>query len=231
MSKLSVKLGYDAKVAELQKAVATEARRLQDATEAKDTALREVRELGERKAKLVGVIEKLDREILEKREVLNSLVDRESHFVSTVKQELRKEKTALEEVRGLSAQVAGHLEELNSAAREIDGFIKREGEARLKFLSQKDKLAFIENRYEAVEKTIEQERKALEAEQKDLDAFKTYCADLYGRLASYAVTAKETIEYVNEYLKEKDVPLRFGLPPGEIAEVTFENFNKETPKP
>ena len=74
------------------------------------------------------------------------------------------------------------------------------------------------------------EKDSLELKNKELDAYKTYLADLYGKLATYVVVAKETVEWVNEELKKKKVPINFGFPPGEILGIDFNNFDKKPKK-
>ena len=77
MSRLSVKLEYDKKVAELVSMVESKAKELQNVTEAKDVAILEVRQLGERKAALGKVLVVLEGKIKEAQEHLDQTVARE----------------------------------------------------------------------------------------------------------------------------------------------------------
>ena len=225
MSRLSVKIEYDKKVSELREMVDQEAKRLQDVVDKKEGINLEIKILSDKKTILTRGIAGLEQEIKEKQEALNQLVNRESSFVSSVKTELSKEKDDLKQTKDSLGNLTDKLNETKIVASEIDTFIKKEADARVKYLDQEEKLKLSQREFKEIESKTELDMKELVKRTKELDTYKQYISDLYGKLASYVKVANETVESVNSYLKEKNIPMEFGLPPGEIVKIYFNNFN------
>jgi len=225
MSKVSLQVQYDNKISQLRGLIEVEAKKLQDVIEAKDSALLEVRNLGERKAALNKTIGELEEKIKEKQNELDQIIKRELSFVSNIAKELVKEKNSLSEVKETLKVTNAKLSEATIASAEVDNFIKKGSKARILYLEAEQKFKLSEKQYLEFKNKTNEERESLETKNRELDAYKEYIRDLYGKLASYVTVTKETVEYVNELLKKSSVPINFGLPPGEIMEIDFDNFN------
>lgn len=227
MSRLSVKLEYDKKVAELVSMVESKAKELQNVTEAKDVAILEVRQLGERKAALGKVLVVLEGKIKEAQEHLDQTVAREGHFVSSVKVELKKEKDSLKEVSETLEKTTERVNEMSPIAKELEQFLEKESTAQAKWLEAEKKLNASVKQYLDMKAQADADREDIAKQNQAQDAYKNYLTDFYGKLATYVRVAKETVEWVDEELEKRGVPVRFDLPPGEIMQIDFNNFNKK----
>lgn len=225
MSRLSVKLEYEKKAAELRKLISVEAIKLQDVVDQKIFALSEINALSSRKTALLGVLAGLEAKIKEKKEELNQLIERELSFVSSIKTETDSKKKKLNDTDKLLEEKNKDLETLTKLSLELNKFIEKEGDIRTQYLKQKEKLEESSKEYNKIENKVKTEKEFLEIKNKELDSYKEYVINLYGKLASYVKTANDTIKFVNNYLEENGVPIEFKLPPGEIMEINFDNFN------
>lgn len=227
MSRLSVKLQYDKKMAELREMIESEAKRLQDVVDLKEAAIFEIKELARRKSIILNGLADLDQEVASRKNTLNHLINTESSFVSSVKVELNKEKESLEDAKKEFGQVSEKLKESNKVAGEITTFIEKEKNVRDRYLEEKEKLRVSEASSKIISKKVSDELEELSVKNREMDAYKQYLTDLYGKLASYARVAKETVEFANDYFEKHGIKLKFALPPDKIAEVNFDNFNKK----
>ena len=227
MTRLSVYLAAQKKTAEIRTMIETEARKLQDAIEAKDNSLREVASLAERKRLLNKTLNDLEVKIKEKEEAFKQINDKKNDFLSSVKQETIREKKALRETQKILSQTTVQLENLLALSRELEGFIKKHSDTRIKYLEESRVVSELESRRKQILPELQRRHEEIAQEKKDLDGMKTYLSDLYGKLASYTISAKETLEYVNEQLEETGTPIVFRIPEGEIIDINIDNFNKE----
>lgn len=225
MSRLSVKLEYEKKAAELRKLISVEAIRLQNVVDQKISALSEINALASRKTDLLGVLASLETKIKEKKDELNQLIERELSFVSSIKIETDSKKKKLNDTDKLLEEKNKDLETLTKLSLELNKFIEKEGDIRIQYLKHKEKLEESSKEWNKIENKVKSEKEFLEIKNKELDSYKEYIINLYGKLASYVKTANDTIKFVNDYLEENGVPIKFKLPPGEIMEINFDNFN------
>jgi len=86
---------YELKILELQKQVEAEAKNLQNIIEAKDSSLRDIQTVVERKSSLLLQINNLDNEIKQKKIHLQETIDKKNDVISSTKIELEKEKKSL----------------------------------------------------------------------------------------------------------------------------------------
>jgi chromosome segregation ATPase len=225
MSRLSLQVGYDKKIKELGDLIQAEAQKLQKVLEAKDSALLETRKLKEQKTSLEIVLVSLENKIKEKENNLNQLIEREGIFLSSIKKEINQEKDKLKETKSLLEEKNLDLDSLTKLSFELNKFIEKEGDIRIQYLDQKQKLDKAQDEYKEISKEAKTEKEFLEIKNKELDSYKEYVINLYGKLASYVKTANDSIKFVNTYFEENGVPIEFKLPPGEIIQVDFDNFN------
>lgn len=226
VSRLEAKLKYDEKIAELHGLIQAETKKLQDVIEQKDSSLRDVAQLIERKARLVKEFVVVENKIIEAERILKETIDRKTKFIETAKQELVKEKNNVREAKELLVSLSEEVKQLHHVVTEYKNFIAKEHDAHKRYIQEKEKLDSATKQKDEFLLLIQKQRESIDKEKKDLDAMKVYISDLYGKLASYVTVAKETIEDVNKTLEEKNVPLHFDLPPGEILKIDFNNFNK-----
>ena len=227
MSRLSVKLAYDKKIAEIHDLFEKENKKFQDLIEKKDRAILELEETKQRKATLGGLLVNLDSRIKEKKEEFDGLREKERKFVSSVKQELKQEESSLKKAKENLDQTTDDIDEMTKIAIELREFLNKESDARIRYLEAQEKLNISERKYLIFQSKTEKEKEDLIIKNKEFDVYKEYLKDLYGRLASYVVVAKETVDWVNEYFKKNKTPIHFDLPPGEILKINFDNFIEE----
>lgn len=225
MNKLASKIAYDKKVGELNKLVQIEAKKLQDVVDQKISIERDIQGLVQRKGSLKKAIDELERWIAEKNQSLTGLIKTEQHFISNAKQELKKETVALKEAQDKLEVVKATVEGLEKTASELKGFIEKAEQARRQYILRTSALNQVDKRLYEAEEKIKAYNDQRQKDQKALDDYKTYLSDFYGKVASYVVVAKETVEYVNEALANK-VPLHFQVPEGTILEINLDNFDK-----
>lgn len=218
---------YEKKILELRGLVETEAKNYQNALEAKDIVLKEIRETREEKSRIEGVIAKLQIQKAEEQEALKQTIEKKTAFVDSIKVELKKEKTALKETTDILSETSEKISELLPVVKEIEGFISKESDARERFLQAETIFNTSKVKTEKIVGEAQKEKAELEEKRQSFEGLKTYVSDLYGKLASYVVVAKETLTFVNETLEQKEIPLEFEIPDGkDILTIGFDNFNK-----
>ena len=218
---------YEKKILELRTRRDDEARLFNKMVEAKETAIREHREWVERKALLVKQVEKLKSEIIEKEEHLQQILDRKNAFLDNAKLDLKRERESVNEARKIHRKTTDELEAILPVVKEFKEFIEKEQNARQRWQEEQSKADKAETTYKEVSQKTEQGKAELLTKEREMEIKKTYLVNLYGKLATYVVTAKETIEYVNEYLEKNGIPMKFNVPGNEIIEVTLDNFNQQ----
>lgn len=218
---------YEKKILELRGLVQTEAKNYQNVLEAKDIALKEIRETREEKSRIEGVITKLQTQKAEEEEALKQTIDKKTAFVDSIKVELKKEKTALKQTTDILSETSQKVAELMPVVKEIEAFISKESDARERFLQAETIFNTSKTKTEKIIGVAQKEKADLEEKRQSFEGLKTYVSDLYGKLASYVVLAKETLNYVNDTLAQKEIPLEFEIPDGqEILKINIDNFNK-----
>lgn len=225
MSRLDVQLRNEKKVAELTGQIQKTAKELQNVIESRDLALQDVKTLGERKATLSWILNNLEIQIKEKKQALSELFDKENHFNDSIKQEQAREKLSLKDTQNVLEKTKDRLNEASVVKNELENFLKKESNAREKYLLVSDQLSESERKYLEFEKKYQGGNESLIKANEGLDAYKKYLSDLYGKLATYVSMAKSTLDHINEELSTKKVPFFFKLPPDEIIEINFDNFN------
>jgi chromosome segregation ATPase len=229
MSKVSVKLEYDRKVAELQERVAKEAKNLQSVLNEKEAITKQVYCLIERKQFLNEQIHNLEINLKGKEDSINEIIKKESEFLSSIKEEQKKEANILKEIKKELSELEIYLSEKKNVISELNEFIKKERDVRERFIIEDEKLQNSLTISKQITKEVGEKLESLEIKNRDVDSLKQYVADLYGKMASYVRVMNETIEYVNEFLNKNKIPLEFELPAEEKIKISFDNFN-EKPK-
>lgn len=217
---------YHAKVAELRKFVELEAQALQDVVEAKDSSLREVAELSERKSILTKQITVLEERLKSLGENFAATTEKKRLFIENAKGELASTKKSLKEVKEELQAITEKVEELKGVAGELQEFVAKETDARKRWLQENVKLGVLLKKQEEVMAEIEKSKKDADSEKKNLDDMKTSITEFYGKLGTYVSVAKQTLEHVNKSLKESGVPIEFDVAPGEVLKVDFNNFTQ-----
>lgn len=218
---------YEKKILELRGLVQTEAKNYQNVLEAKDIALKEIRETREEKSRIEGVIAKLEKQKTEEEDALKQTIAKKTAFIESAKTELKKEKAALKETTDILSETSERVSELMPVVKEIETFISKESDARERFLQAETIFKTSKAKTEKIVGEAQKEKAELEEKRQSYEGLKTYVSDLYGKLASYVVLAKETLNYVNETLEQKEIPLEFEIPDGEeILKINIDNFNK-----
>lgn len=229
MGKLQAQLQYEAKAEELRNLVKTEAIKLQNVLESKETATKNLAELAEQKSRLLKQISDLQLQIIEAEKLLDQTIKRKTKFIDTAKVELAKERSSVEETRKNLSLLITQAQEFSVIVDELKGFIAKEIDARTKYLEEQKKFQTFHDKNSKIIAGFEAEKKMLAQEKEENDRVKKYLSDFYGKIAQYVTVAKQTVIDVNKALEE-NVPLRFGVPPGEIIEINFDNFNQKPSK-
>ncbi len=219
---------YEKKILELRGLIQTEAKNYQNVLEAKDIALKEIKDTREEKSRIEGVISKLEKKQAEAEEALKQTIEKKTAFVESTKVELKKEKKALKETTDILSETSEKVSELMPVVKEIEKFLSKESDARERFLRAETIFITAKEKTEKIVNQAQKEKAEVKEKHDSFEGLKTYVTKLYGKLAIYVKVATETLEYVNETLEKKEVPLRFEIPEGEkILKVGFDNFNKQ----
>ena len=126
-----------------------------------------------------------------------------------------KQKQLLSLVELEARRLQGVQEGVASGEREIRELIERKATLSRTIATMEGEL-----------KGMREEKEKMAQEKADLDIFKEFLNKLLAKLGSYKQAVDETVKYANENLKEHGVPMTFGLAPGEIVEINFDNFDK-----
>ena len=161
MSRLSVYLAAQKKTAEIRVMIETEARKLQDATEAKDNSLREVAGLAERKRLLNKTLNDLEVKIKEKEETFKQVNDKKNDFLSSVKKETIREKKILRETQKVLQKTTGELENLLTVSKELQEFVSKSSSIRLEYIKEHEKLEKSRKEYETIVPEIDNRKKQI----------------------------------------------------------------------
>lgn len=210
------------KISELSQRINEKARELQGVQEAVDSAIRDVRELGERKQKLNKEIFELDSAIKDKQSLFDSLLQKERDFLSSIQKEIEKEKNSLGEIKYKIQQEEGVLQEITVPVQECRNFLRKAKEARVLFLDQTKELADAEKKFREVSFKRDATIEEMDKRQKEMDFYKNYLTDFYGKVSVYTKSAQDVLEFINKALEEK-IEFTVELPDEPI---TLENFNK-----
>ena len=213
---------YELKVKALQGMVQEEAQRLQNMVELKDSALREVRSLGARESELNKQSEKLGAEIKEKKLVLESIINTQTKYIESSKQELKKEEERLAFIRKEIETESLKLAEIQNAYKEIKGFFSKEEGAKIKYLEIQQKLITAQKEEEKINKELTQEKAEIEQQRKELDFSMEQMKEFSGHLTHNLNKVRMATEELNERLKTNNIPVRFGLPPTKMKIIAFE---------
>lgn len=217
---------YEKKIAELHDEVSKEAKLLQDVRELKESELKEIALLRERKAQNTILNFRLEGEINLSKEELETTIETKGKFLNESERELREKIEEEKMLKGSIEELKKNAEEMGSVVGELQTFIERENQAREKWLSEQEKLSKAKTERLEISQKNEKEEAELLVRNKEFDVYKEKMKDFYGKIATYVVVARETIKQVNEAL-EKNTPIRFQLPPNEKElKVYFDSFNK-----
>lgn len=203
---------YERKIKELQSLVAAEASRLQNVNDQKDFALREVRQLGERKSRMVAEISRLEEEIGKANAQLLDLKTRESSLIDSAKEELNRLRSQLVVVNRDFSRLSIRAEELKMVCDELDDFIALEKDARQKYLVAQAELGAVEKESKETREMIDKERKKAKERNKLLDDYREKLKEFSGRLTYNLNVFRETVNFLNENLEKRGIPVEFGLP-------------------
>ena len=179
MTRLSVHLEAQKKIAEIRTMIEAEAKKLTDATEAKDNALRELATLAERKARMNKNFSDLELKIKEAERSLQETIERKDQIFVPIKADRAIERSKLNKIR----------EELK----------KKE--------AQRDIYALIENKEQvlaSLKEQTKQEKKRLAESQK---VFKKFSGEL-GNLLRVSKELQDYVDqgekFRNDFHKEEE---------------------------
>lgn len=196
--------------------VEEEAKRLKEAGDAKNEALRGIDLLTNERNKIKAQIEELEKENHEAKVTINELA----------KNELAKEKKSLEVTGEFLTAYTEELAYLDKVEKELTEFISKEADAKERYLLAEKELNDAKTQKREIFELIAEEKEKIEIKNKELDGLKAYVSELYGKLATYVRVANDTIQHVNEKLKANKIPLQFDLPPKEITKINIDNFTE-----
>ena len=221
--RLDQEVEYHKKAAELRALVEVEARRLQDATEAKDAVLRQIDPLLERKAKLDREISSLGKEIGEARQDIESLAEKKNEILASTKAGVKELKEKSDSLRLSLKKAQNDLKKLEKTASDIRDYLAEHSHASLALREAEEKLVKTQKEEAKISQKLKNDFENIQKEKKELDRFKDYVKETHSKLGEYVKVAKETIKEVNRLLKENKIPLHFEDPPKTL---TFKNFNE-----
>ena len=212
---------YEKKIAELHLLIEKEAKRLQDIIDKKEFAIQEIRILGVRKENLVNTISKLEKEIKLVQEKLEDSISKKTSFIESSKQELKKEKTAFQVVSKNVELLNKQIINFENVIKELNDFISKENNARQRYLIEQEKLNKVKKEHLIISEEIKKEKEFIETEKRESDKSKQSLTDLSAKLSAYSYQVRLATVFLNKSLKDRKVPLTYGLPTNKITEIKF----------
>lgn len=227
MTRLSNHLRAQRKVAEIADMIEREAARLQDASEAKESEIRAVRVLIDRKARLVSEIAALEQDIKGRKAHIVSLTNQKKEALASHKKQAEQERKRLRTASKELEKVLEQIANVQVIANDLQQSILQVERKRQEYREVHDKAAKARKEYKEVHPRIEKEKVEIVAAERGLASMNQTVMDMYGKLASYVQTAKKTLKYVNEELEKQDIPVVFDVPEGDIIEIDIDNFDDD----
>lgn len=225
MSRLSVHLKKQNDIAKVRSQIEAVAAELQDVTEAKDSARQAVKQLVEQKSRLTKEITALENRIEDRKETIEALVERKKAVYESAKQQTREEKERLKEKQKALKQTVAEIDNVQTVAHDLQKSLNLLEAQRKEFQTLHAEAEKARKEYHTVSPKIQKEKAEMAAAEESLASMNKTVTDLYGKLASYVQVAKKTLTHINEQLEEKDIPLVFKVPEGEVIEIDIDNFD------
>ena len=212
---------YEEKIVELRGRRDREAKEFQNVTEAKEQAVRDLNEFRERKSALVKEIQKLAKDKVEEANSLELLIERQNKLIASSTREIQKAESRVKELTDSVSVWEAKLADLEKVFKELEGFLKKEQEARERYVQVKSDLAEAEKLYASVNKKIEQEKTELDSKQTQLDHYHEYLKEMSGKMTTRLQVVKAVNDGVYEDLAAGRIPLRFEIPQDQLTTVPF----------
>lgn len=213
---------YVDKIADLNKQVNEEARKLQKLQEGKDNFLKDFSEIVGKKARLLKQISALEQKVLEEKDVLGEIKDTKRYLVNAVKVELKQETEKLKTTNHHLAELSLRTEELESIVLELSKFIDKNKEARQEYLTEKEKLENVKKENIVISTDTLKKSEEVVKQNKQLDDYRQAMIDWSGRLTTGLHKVREATKELNERLDKEGIPVVFDLPPEQKITVPFE---------
>ena len=216
---------YQVKVDELGREVKKMARDLQSKTEERDEMLREVNSLRENKALLIRKIEGLERQKLEEISSLSDTLTVQKSANSSHNKEVETGKMSVASSEEKLVLLGTNINKMEKASRDFTRMASQVSVVRERYISSRDSLDKIETKSKATVKKTDEKLKELAKQESYLKEFQTQMEKASRKLHNFSAVVKENVKTLNSLAKDKDLNLRFGLPPDKIVEIPFdENY-------
>ena len=213
---------YELKILELRGQIEVKAKELQNVNEAVDFSRQKVKSLAERKSLLNNQIDKLDKQIKDKEDILQKTIERKKTIIENSEQKFKDETERLKKSQIVLHKVTKDLEGLTKVSVELQEFIIKNSKVQKEYSEVTSKLNQTTAEYDKVSPKIKEEKAEVQKEKQELSELESNVQDLRGKLATYVSVAQQTLEYVNKHLEETGTPLIFKVP-----KINIDNFDKE----
>ena len=209
----NLSISYTDKISELNSQLNEEARKLQKLDEQKDNFLKEFAEIVGRKSALLAQIGVLENKVSAEKALLEETKDTKKAFIDSAKVELKQETEKLKSVQEHISLLSEELQNLEIVAAELHSFLDKKKEARLEYLTEKEKLDNVKKTHDIISKKALKTSKEIEEKNKQLDDYRKNMTDWSGRLTTGLYKVREATKELNERLDKEGIPVEFDLPP------------------
>ena len=213
---------YELKIFELQGQIEAKAKELQNVNEAVDLSRQEIKSIAERKSLLQSQIDKFEKQLKDKEDILQKIIERKKTVIEYSTQKLIDNRESLKKAQIVLHKVTKDLKGLTRVSIELQEFITKNSKVQKEYSKITFKLNQTTAEYDKVSTKIKKEKAEVQKEKQELSELESNVQDLRGKLATYVGVAQKTLEYVNKHLEETGTPLKFQVP-----EINIDNFDKE----
>lgn len=213
---------YIAKIEELNKEVKMVAQELQSKTEERDGMLEKVNSLRDNKTRLLRQITELNQQKNKEIDGYKNIVEARKKSMSNFEQGVKSEKALTASAKGKIIYLKLSIDKLQTACNNFEKMATQVADVRKRYLSSRDRLGKIEAKSKETIKKTDEKLAELATQESCLKEYHTQMEEADDKLRKFSAVVKENVEALNSLAEEKDLNLRFGLPPDEIVEIPFE---------
>lgn len=213
---------YEKKIAELRGEISKAAKELQGVVEERDSVLREVKSLGERKSRLRQEIIRIESEVREANERLENSIERGNKHIESFKRESNIEKQRVETLQGLRTTLEKHIETLTTIAHDYLRMHESLEITRNEYISAKDALDAVQKEEKEISEGLRQRREYLDKKDAYLNEYYEKLKMEAQKLNGFASIVQDNVRILNEMAGKENLNLLFGLPPDQIIEVPYD---------
>jgi len=212
---------YQRKQKQFTETISEQARNLQEAEETKQLVLTEVEKLGKKETGLVKQSEKLVADILQEKQSLSKESARKTHLIGSVEKDVTKHQGILKSLLSQVDNLTDKASDLQVLVSGLEEYIPKLEAAKQEYTELSIKISQSKAENERIQNERLVQLQTVKDKNKDLTEYHEFLKDFSGQLTTRLREVNEMTEYLNEALKENQIPLYFRLPSNKLTEIPF----------